>query len=70
MPFADATTTGRYAGSRTFALSTTEMRGIAAFALRSNVSAAAAAAPAPMNFRREIDNFTPPEKLNSLQLQR
>jgi hypothetical protein len=70
MPFADATTTGLNAGSRAVALSTTEIIGVAAFALRSRVSAAAAAAPTPMNFRLEIDNFTPPKKLNSQQLQR
>jgi hypothetical protein len=70
MPFADATTTGLNAVSKAFALSTTEIRGIAAFAVRSSVTAAAAAAPAPMNFRREIDKVTPMEKLNSLQLER
>jgi hypothetical protein len=34
----------------------TEMRGVAALAVLSNVNAAAAAAPAPINFRLEIDN--------------
>jgi hypothetical protein len=54
MPFADATTTGWNAGSETLALSMTEIRGVAALALRSNVSAAAAAALVPKNFLLEI----------------
>jgi hypothetical protein len=54
MPFADATTTGRNAGSVALILSMTAIRGVAAFALRSSVSAAAAAALVPKNFLLEI----------------
>jgi len=60
MPFADATTTGWNAGSETLALSMTAIRGVAALALRSNVSAAAAAALVPKNFLLEIPIYCSP----------
>jgi hypothetical protein len=63
MPFADAITTGRNAGPALSARSTTDIRAVAALAVLSNVSAAAVAAPAPMNFRLEIDNQPSQKKL-------
>src|SRR6266550_2767669 len=70
MPLPDATTTGGPANSDVPTGRATPRSSTSARAFRSSVSVAAAAAPAPINFRLEIDTLIPPEKLNGSPLQR